>query len=116
VTGLLKDARRRVTPVRPRRAPALASLSDTFLMFAMIPLLTPSAVLRRRCIAALATPRAPARSLIDPSAMVNTFLPFASFEASVRCLDNKRLGKQRVEAYQARRDGGCDALSAAACI
>ncbi len=35
--------------------------------------------------------------------MVNTFLPFASFEASVRCLDNKRLGKQRVEAYQARR-------------
>jgi hypothetical protein len=34
--------------------------------------------------------------------MVNTFLPFPSFEASVRCLDNKRLGKQRVEAYQAR--------------
>jgi len=34
--------------------------------------------------------------------MVNTFLPFASIEASVRCLDNKRLGKQRVEAYQAR--------------
>ncbi len=34
--------------------------------------------------------------------MVNTFLPFSSFEASVRCLDNKRLGKQRVEAYQAR--------------
>ena len=34
--------------------------------------------------------------------MVNTFLPFANIEASVRCLDNKRLGKQRVEAYQAR--------------
>ena len=34
--------------------------------------------------------------------MVNTFMPFASIEASVRCLDNKRLGKQRVEAYQAR--------------
>jgi hypothetical protein len=34
--------------------------------------------------------------------MVNTFLPFPSFEASARCLDNKRLGKQRVEAYQAR--------------
>ena len=44
--------------------------------------------------------------------MVNTFMPFASIEASVRCLDNKRLGKQRVEAYQARytaslaREGG----------
>ena len=34
--------------------------------------------------------------------MVNTFLLFASIEASVRFLDNKRLGKQRVEAYQAR--------------
>jgi hypothetical protein len=42
--------------------------------------------------------------------MVNTFLPFASIEASVRCLDNKRLGKQRVEAYQARAH---DALRAA---
>ena len=39
--------------------------------------------------------------------MVNTFLPFASIEASVRCLDNKRLGKQRVEAYQAATCARC---------
>jgi hypothetical protein len=31
---------------------------------------------------------------------MNTFLPFPSFEESVRVLDNKRLGKQRVEAMQ----------------
>ena len=29
-----------------------------------------------------------------------TFLPYADFVASARVLDNKRLGKQRVEAYQ----------------
>lgn len=32
--------------------------------------------------------------------MVVTFLPFKDFEASVKSLDNKRLGKQRVEAKQ----------------
>lgn len=32
--------------------------------------------------------------------MVVTFLPFEEFEASVKSLDNKRLGKQRVEAKQ----------------
>ncbi len=31
---------------------------------------------------------------------MQTFLPYASFEKSVRCLDYKRLGKQRVEAHQ----------------
>lgn len=32
--------------------------------------------------------------------MVNTFLPFADFALSARCLDMKRCGKQRVEAKQ----------------
>lgn len=32
--------------------------------------------------------------------MVNTFIPFNSFEKCAACLDNKRLGKQRVEAMQ----------------
>lgn len=31
---------------------------------------------------------------------MNTFLPYADFEASARCLDDRRLGKQRVEALQ----------------
>lgn len=31
---------------------------------------------------------------------MQTFLPYASFERSAACLDNKRLGKQRVEAMQ----------------
>lgn len=31
---------------------------------------------------------------------MNTFLPYESFEESAKCLDYKRLGKQRVEAYQ----------------
>lgn len=31
---------------------------------------------------------------------MQTFLPFPSFEKSMRCLDDKRLGKQRVEAFQ----------------
>jgi len=31
---------------------------------------------------------------------MQTFLPYASFEKSAACLDNKRLGKQRVEAMQ----------------
>lgn len=31
---------------------------------------------------------------------MNTFLPYASFERSARCLDMRRLGKQRVEAWQ----------------
>jgi len=29
-----------------------------------------------------------------------TFLPYSDFKKSARCLDYKRLGKQRVEAYQ----------------
>jgi len=31
---------------------------------------------------------------------MQTFLPYADFAKSAACLDNKRLGKQRVEAYQ----------------
>lgn len=31
---------------------------------------------------------------------MQTFLPYADFEASARALDDRRLGKQRVEAYQ----------------
>jgi len=32
--------------------------------------------------------------------MMQTFLPYEDFEASAKCLDYKRLGKQRVEAWQ----------------
>lgn len=31
--------------------------------------------------------------------MVVTFLPYPDIKKSVKCLDNQRLGKQRVEAY-----------------
>jgi hypothetical protein len=31
---------------------------------------------------------------------MQTFLPYADFAASARCLDDVRLGKQRVEAFQ----------------
>jgi len=31
---------------------------------------------------------------------LNTFLPYSDFKKSASCLDNKRLGKQRVEAWQ----------------
>jgi hypothetical protein len=31
---------------------------------------------------------------------MQTFLPYESYEASARCLDYRRLGKQRVEAWQ----------------
>lgn len=31
---------------------------------------------------------------------MQTFLPFPDYERSARCLDNKRLGKQRVEVLQ----------------
>lgn len=31
---------------------------------------------------------------------MQTFLPYRSFEKTARCLDYRRLGKQRVEAYQ----------------
>jgi hypothetical protein len=31
---------------------------------------------------------------------MQTFLPYISFRESAKCLDNKRLGKQRVEAMQ----------------
>ncbi|MFA5154382.1 MAG: MSMEG_6728 family protein [Clostridia bacterium] len=31
---------------------------------------------------------------------MNTFLPYPDFKKSAQCLDNKRLGKQRVEVYQ----------------
>jgi len=34
---------------------------------------------------------------------MQTFLPYPSFKDSLACLDNKRLGKQRVEAYQILR-------------
>ena len=35
--------------------------------------------------------------------MVNTFLPYPDFQESARVLDMRRLGKQRVEAYQILR-------------
>ena len=31
---------------------------------------------------------------------MQTFLPYSDFEQSLSCLDNKRLGKQRVESMQ----------------
>ncbi|MEM4625371.1 MAG: pyrimidine dimer DNA glycosylase/endonuclease V [Candidatus Pacearchaeota archaeon] len=31
---------------------------------------------------------------------MQTFLPYPDIEKSVRCLDSRRLGKQRIEAYQ----------------
>lgn len=31
---------------------------------------------------------------------MNTFLPYSNFQKSAQCLDNKRLGKQRVEVWQ----------------
>lgn len=34
---------------------------------------------------------------------MQTFLPYPDFVASARCLDYRRLGKQRVEAYQILR-------------
>jgi hypothetical protein len=34
---------------------------------------------------------------------MQTFLPYPDFGKSLRCLDTKRLGKQRVEAYQLLR-------------
>ena len=34
---------------------------------------------------------------------MQTFLPYSNFKETAKCLDNKRLGKQRVEAYQIRR-------------
>lgn len=42
---------------------------------------------------------------------MQTFLPFPDFQASARCLDRQRLGKQRVEAWQilnalSRNSGG----------
>lgn len=42
---------------------------------------------------------------------MNTFLPYADFTRSAKCLDDRRLGKQRVEAMQIlnalhRGDGG----------
>ncbi|HEX4148137.1 MAG TPA: pyrimidine dimer DNA glycosylase/endonuclease V, partial [Pirellulales bacterium] len=34
---------------------------------------------------------------------MHTFLPYPNFERSLRCLDNQRLGKQRLEAMQILR-------------
>jgi len=34
---------------------------------------------------------------------MQTFMPYSSFVRSAKCLDDKRLGKQRVEAYQILR-------------
>lgn len=31
---------------------------------------------------------------------MNTFLPYPDFQESAKCLDNKRLGKQRIETWQ----------------
>ena len=35
---------------------------------------------------------------------MQTFLPYSDFEKTARCLDNKRLGKQRVETLQILND------------
>jgi hypothetical protein len=43
------------------------------------------------------------RSLAGDSPEVQTFLPYADFERSARVLDQRRLGKQRVEAIQVVR-------------
>lgn len=37
---------------------------------------------------------------LEMNEMVNTFVPFADIEACAKALDYRRLGKQRVEAYQ----------------
>ena len=46
---------------------------------------------------------------------MQTFLPLPSLGQSIRCLDNKRLGKQRVEAFQIlkalRESKCCDSYS-----
>ena len=34
---------------------------------------------------------------------MQTFLPYNDFKKTAACLDNRRLGKQRVEAYQILR-------------
>ncbi len=34
---------------------------------------------------------------------MQTFLPYPNFHLTAECLDNKRLGKQRVEAWQVLR-------------
>lgn len=34
---------------------------------------------------------------------MQTFLPYSDFKKTAQCLDNRRLGKQRVEAYQILR-------------
>ena len=39
--------------------------------------------------------------MLKVESIMQTFLPFASdYKANAKCLDNKRLGKQRVEGYQ----------------
>ena len=38
---------------------------------------------------------------------MQTFLPYPDYEKSARCLDNKRLGKQRVESYQILKTLAC---------
>lgn len=48
----------------------------------------------------MTVPAAPTAARSDP---VQTFLPYADFEASARVLDTRRLGKQRVECLQVLR-------------
>lgn len=43
------------------------------------------------------------RTAVSEGDLVQTFLPFPSFDASAAVLDVRRLGKQRVEAVQVRR-------------
>jgi hypothetical protein len=43
------------------------------------------------------------RRLTGGAGLVQTFLPYADFERSARALDDRRLGKQRVEALQVLR-------------
>jgi len=51
-----------------------------------------------RAVRERAKAQQPAPSFSAPE--MQTFLPYSSFQKSAACLDNKRLGKQRVEAMQ----------------
>lgn len=43
------------------------------------------------------------RHVLENALTMQTFLPYADFNQTAACLDNRRLGKQRVEAYQILR-------------
>lgn len=57
----------------------------------------------RRWRSTLASGATPHDAADQCEAAMQTFLPYGDFERSARCLDNRRLGKQRVEAFQILR-------------